>query len=183
MCNETGILKQGVETIAIQRGRIETNEGIGREQDECQERSADQPLNRKCSCKQRLRQVLPEHRDSAAKDAEDQHPKQHRTLVVPPDTGDLVGERLVRMRIHRNKLNREVGHDECHGQADEGSTQENKLPHCCALRDGHEPRMPFHSAIVGYGRLNQRKHKRKDQCKVANLGDHLPAPARWAFRI
>ena len=54
----------------------------------------------------------PQTSDHGAEQRQDQHPEQHRALVVAPGAGDLVDQRLRRVRVQRDQPHREVGDDE-----------------------------------------------------------------------
>ena len=65
------------------------------------------------------RQIVAEHRHRRAEDGEDQHPQQHRALVVAPHAGNLVDQRLGRMRILGHVEHREIRDDIGMGQRNE----------------------------------------------------------------
>ena len=51
----------------------------------------------------------PNSGDQRAEERQDQHPEQHRAFVVAPDAGDLVDQRLRRMRVLPDVRDREIG--------------------------------------------------------------------------
>ena len=77
--------------------------------DEEQEGDADRALHREHVGLAAARQIVAEGRDRRAEQREDQHPEQHRAFVIAPDAGDLVEQRLGRMRVLPDILHREVG--------------------------------------------------------------------------
>ena len=94
MDGEADILQHRVEVLPFDRRRIEAGERVRRGQDEQQEGGADPALHGEHVGAQRGRQVAPEHRDQRAEEGEDQHPQQHRALMVAPGSGDLEQHRL-----------------------------------------------------------------------------------------
>ena len=94
-----------------------------------EEGGGDPGLDRQHQRLQPVRQVAAEGRDQRAEQREDQHPEEHRALVVPPDAGDLVEERLRRMRVLDDVEQREVGDDVGVDQRREGDADEQELRH------------------------------------------------------
>ena len=94
--------------------------GIGGEDDEEQEGDGDDGLHGQHVGAQRRRQVAPNSATAAAEQGEDQHPQQHRAFVVPPHAGDLVEQRLGRMRVGPHVLDREIRRDVGVHERDEG---------------------------------------------------------------
>ena len=84
MDGEADVLQHRVEVLPFDRRRIEAGERVRRRQDEQQEGGADPALNGQHVGAQRRRQVAPEHRDQRAEEGEDQHPQEHRALMVAP---------------------------------------------------------------------------------------------------
>ena len=109
MDGEADVLQDRVEVAALDRRRRQPRERIRGRQDEEQEGRADPALHRQHGGAQARRQIAAEHRDQRAEEGEDQHPEQHRALVVPPGAGDLVEQRLQRVRILPDVCDREIG--------------------------------------------------------------------------
>jgi len=87
------------EIAALERRRDQPRERIGRRQDESQKRCADQALHAERVGAQPLRERPAGHGDQRAERRQDQRPQQHRSFVVTPHAGDLVDQRLHRVRI------------------------------------------------------------------------------------
>ena len=117
---ETGILKQRVQVVPVERRGFDPRERIGCEQHQRQERRGDRALHREDPRFQPRRKAAAEQRDQAAEQRQHQHPKQKRSFVVPPNAGELVEQRLRRMGVPRHQLDREVRRRERVGQRREG---------------------------------------------------------------
>src|SRR5215467_15645546 len=96
MDGEAGILQDWVEVAALDRRRLEAEEGIRGRQDEKVERERDPGLNRQHIGLEPRRQVGAEDRHQGAEDTEDENPQHHRAFMVSPHTSDLVDQRLRR---------------------------------------------------------------------------------------
>ena len=93
------VLEQWVEIGAVQRRRRQPREGIGGGRQKQQKADPDQPLHPQHTGPQRRRQGHTEKGDGGAEQSQDQHPQQHRALVIAPDAGHLVQHRHRRMGI------------------------------------------------------------------------------------
>ena len=122
---------------------------------------------------QRRRQIAAEQRDHRAEQREDQHPQQHRAFVVPPHAGDLVEQRLRRMRILEHVGDREVGRDIAGRQRREGDGDERELRQRGRSRDAHQRVVAPARADHRHDRLDQREPERQHQCVMADLCDHF----------
>ena len=94
MDREADILKDRIEVATFKGRRIDAREGVGCGEDEEQERRANQTLHRQDIGTQRCRQIRTEPRHQSPEKGENQNPEQHRALVVSPNPGDLVEDRL-----------------------------------------------------------------------------------------
>ncbi len=137
MDGEAEILQHRVEIAALDRRRIEPDERIGRRQDEQEEGGADGALHGQHIGSQRRRKVGAEDGDQRAEEGQDQHPEQHRAFVIAPGSGDLVDQRLQRMRVLPDARHREIG--ACIGdcQRRERERGERKAGHRDRTADRH----------------------------------------------
>ena len=118
------------------------------------------------------RQVGAEQGDGGAEDGEDQHPQQHGALVVPPHAGDLVDQRLGRVRVGPHGLDREVGRDVGVHEGEEGEEHEGELGKRGRLGDGHQARIAAARAPRRQRHLHQRHGERQDEGEMSELDDH-----------
>ena len=138
---ERGVLQHRIEALPVEGRRVEPDEGVGRDDDEEQKRRGDRALHGKHIGLQLARQVGAVGRDRRAEQREDQHPQHHGAFMVPPHAGDLVDERLRRMRVGPDILQREVRGDVGHHQRREGNRDEQELHLRRRHRDGHQLRV------------------------------------------
>ena len=103
--------------------------------------AAIQPCTASTSAFSRSGRLRAEGRDERAEQREDQHPEEHRALVVPPDAGDLVEERLRRMRVLDDVEQREIGDDIGVDERGEGEADEQELRHRRRRGDGRQARV------------------------------------------
>ena len=135
--------------------------------------AAIQRLHRQHQRLQPVRQVAAEGRDQRAEQRQDQHPEQHRALVVAPDAGDLVEERLRRMRIlddverARNRRRRRRGSARRRRGRRAGTAST-----AAGARDRHQPLVAAQRADQRHGRLDKRQRERQHQGEMAEFGDH-----------
>jgi hypothetical protein len=153
------------------RGR-QPLEGVGGEQQKGQKRDADQALDAERAGVQARRQVAPECRQRRPEERQDQHPEQHGALVVSPDAGDLVEQRLRRMRVLRHVGDGEIGDDVGVGERAEGDGDQQKLRQ--RRRLGHRHHRPIAPRRAGQRQraLQQRHQGGEDQGEMADLRDH-----------
>ena len=180
MEGQAGILEQRVQALALDGRRIEPQERVRGQDDKCQKTDADQPLHRQHPRAQGRRQVTAERRDHQAVDGEDQHPKDHRALVVSPHTGNLVEHRLQRVGILGDVRDREVGNDERPGQAPEGQGNEHELTGRRGPPQLHQPRIAALRTDQRQRSLDYRQAERENEGVMSNLRDHgLAPPFHW----
>ena len=176
MDGERGILEDRVQAVALDGRRNQAQEGIGDRDDEEQEERRDQTLDGEHAGLQAQRQVVAENGDRRAEGGEDEDPQDHGAFVVAPHAGDLVDERLFRVRVLGDVQHREIGrhiepHEAQEGRGDEdelgfgggagGAEQQNVVPGRSPMR---------HDALEDGGRQGERQHE------VAKFGDHGAAP-------
>ena len=135
--------------------------------------AAIQRLHREDERLQPVGQVAAEGGDQRAEQREDEDPEEHRALVVPPDAGDLVEERLRRMRILDDVEEREIRDDVGVDQRREGEADEQEL------RDRGRRARPRSAAGRGAcapqnGTLDwtSGQRQRQDESEMAEFGDH-----------
>jgi hypothetical protein len=86
-------LQDRIEVAALVRCLRQPQERIRGGENEQVERRGDPRLHRQHVGFKGGRQVAAEGRDQRAEQREDQHPEQHRALVVAPHAGELVDQR------------------------------------------------------------------------------------------
>ena len=184
MKREARVLQQRVQVATVDRRRIEALERVGRKQDEGEEGDRDHRLHRQRSGAQARRQIAAECGDRGAEHGKDQHPHEHRSLVIAPHARDLVEHRLGRVAVLINVGQRKVGSDVGVGQAGEGDRKEERLSLRRRPRQRHQRRVVAVRAPERHDCLRQRHAERQDDGKVSEFGDHGSAPFHWpaAFR-
>jgi hypothetical protein len=111
MYREADVLQHRIEVAALDRRAGDAQERIRGDQDEQIEGAGDPALHRQHMRAQRQRQVVAEGSDQAAEQRQDRHPQQHRAFMIAPYAGDLVKQRLGRMRVLVDVDDGEVGRD------------------------------------------------------------------------
>ncbi|MCY1246804.1 hypothetical protein D9M72_600760 [compost metagenome] len=132
MNGEADILEDRVQVLAFTRRRDQPRKRIGRQQNEERKGHRDPGLDRKHIRLQRFRQVAPEGCDQCREERQDQQPQQHRSLVVPPHTRDLVDQRLQGMGVFPDVANREVRGHIGEGEHNESESDQQKTGDRCA---------------------------------------------------
>ena len=176
MEGEAGILEDGVEIATFDGRLIEAQERVRGEDHESEKRDRDHRLYGERAGLERRRQMAAEGGNRAAEQREDQDPEQQRALVVSPHAGDLVEQRLHRVRVLRHVDDREIRRDVAPGQAAEGEDDQGEL----CVRSGPGER---HRALIAALRAEQRHHglhagrrQRQHQREMADLRDHVTCP-------
>ena len=179
MRRERRVLEDRIEALAIERRRVETQERVRGEQHEGEKTDPDQPLHRQDPGLERGRQVGPEQRDGAAVQREDPHPQHERALVIAPRGGDLVDQRLGRVRVGRDVDDREIGRGEGVDQRAERHADEHELAERGGAGERDQTGVAARRAPQRQRALHQRQAERQDQGVVTDLDDHgfSPAPA------
>ena len=177
MHREADVLQHRIEVAPLDRRGGEPRERVGGHQDEEIEGGRDPGLHREHAGAQRQRQIVAEQRDHGAEQRQDRHPQQHRAFVVPPHAGDLVEQRLHRVRILEH-----VGDGEIRGhvqgdQRDEGQAGEDELRQCRRAADIHQRNVALMRAKHRHGGLDQRQRERQHQGIMSALCNHWVAPA------
>ena len=120
MDREAEVLQDRVEVIPLDGRLREAQKGVGRQQNEEQERRANPGLNRQSGRRQIHRHGPRAQRHERAEEGEDQHPQEHGALMVAPDARDFIDEGLRRMGILDHVQQREIRDEIGVGQRREG---------------------------------------------------------------
>ena len=179
MEGEARVLQQRVQVRAIDGGRVEPDEGVGRQYDEQREDGTDEPLHAQHARFEAVRQIAAEGRNAAAEDGQDEDPQQHGAFMVPPDAGDLVDHRLGGMAVLINVDDREIGRDEGVGQRREGSGEQDKLQACGTGGHRHQAGIVQLRAVQTEGCLGEGNRHGEHENEMAKLGDHSPVSFHW----
>ena len=141
-------------------------------EDEAEEGDGDRGLHGEDAGAQGGRQVAAPDRHHGAEEGEDEHPEQHRALVVAPGSGQLVDHRLRRVGVERDEAHREVGDGEGAHQRGEGGERQQELHD--GRRDG-EPH-PVGPAAGGADHRHHHLHdgdeEGEDEGEVPQFDDH-----------
>ena len=121
--SEAGILQQRVHSLAVHWRRPDAVEGVRGGQAEQLEAGCGATEHGNHARAQPGRQVAAERRDGAPAQREDQAPEQDRALVVAPDPGDLVEQRLRDGAVLGDVLHREIVGDRRLRQAQEADRE------------------------------------------------------------
>jgi hypothetical protein len=172
MHRQTEILQDRIEIAALGRHLGQPPKRTRCEEDEEVEGRRDPGLHRQHVGLEGRRQIDAEQRDQCAEYGEDQHPQQHRALVVAPNAGDLVDQRHLRMRVLVNNGDREVRRDVANGERAKGQRNEGKLRQRGGVGEFHQRNIAHARTDDRRGRLDQRQCKRQYKCVVTKFGDH-----------
>ena len=176
MEGECGVLQHGVQPLPVERRGTQPRERIRRGDDEQKKRRGDRALHGEHIRLELARQIGAEDRDRRAEQSEDQYPENHRAFVIPPHARDLVEQRLRRMRIAPDILDREIRGDVRRHQRDEGDRDQNELH----LRSRSGDRGKLGIAEARAEQRQQHLHdgdaKREDQRVMTGLSNH---PVPW----
>ncbi len=171
---EARVLQQRIEIVAVE-GRVdETRERVRGEQEEAEEGRGDGGLDRQDPGAQGRRQVAAPPGDHGAEKRQDQHPEQHRALVVAPGSGDLVEHRFERVRIGGHQPDREVRDDEGVHQREKGRQRQGELDRRRRDRDAHPVGPAARRADHRHDGLDQGDNQGEDEGKVPQFDDHSP---------
>ena len=176
MHGEADVLQHRIEVAALDRRIGDAQERIRGDQDEQIERAGDPGLHRQHMRAQRQRQIVAEGRDQAAEQRQDRHPQQHRSFVIAPDAGDLVDQRLHRMRILEHVDDGEIRGDVQHHQRRERDRHEQQLRQRGRARDIHQGGVAPARAGDRHRGLDQRQRQRQHQRVMSGFRDHRIAP-------
>jgi hypothetical protein len=176
MHGQPDVLQHRIEVPALDRRIGDPQKRIRGQEDEEIEGAGDPGLDRKHVRAQRQRQIVAEGGDQAAEQRQDRDPEQHRAFVIAPDSGDLVDQRLHRMRILEHVDDREVRGDVQRHQCDERRRHEQQLRERGGARDIHQRQIAPSRAEQRHGGLDQRQSEREHQRVMSGLRDHRIAP-------
>ncbi len=172
MKRQTRILQQGVQILAVHRRPHQPQKRIRGKQDKGNKRDPDRALHRQNPRPQAIGQVSAKDRRRSAEKRQDKHPKQHRALVVPPNTADLVKHRLGGVRIRYNQPQREIrGHEGIH-QYRKGKPEQQELRDRSRLRQRHPRRLPPVRADHRHDGLHKGHAKRQNQREMSKFHQH-----------
>jgi hypothetical protein len=121
---------------------------------------------------ERGRQVRAEPGRPGPEERQDQNPKQQRALMVPPDAGDLVDQRLVGMGVRDNKGEREIRPDEGQRQHAERHRRQQKLDGRGGGGQPHPAGPAAACADQRHHRLHEGHQKGEDQREMAKFCGH-----------
>ncbi len=180
MDREAEVLQHGIEVAPLERRRLETRERIRRQEDEGEEGARDQALHRKDIGAQDRRQAAAEDDDERSKDAEDQHPEQHRAFVIAPDAGDLVDRRRGAVRILRDIEHRKIRRQMRVDERARCKRDSRELPERARRADRGETLVAAQRTPERQRRLQEREREREGERVMADLDDHGLASAPCA---
>ena len=137
MEGEAGVLQQRVQVLPVHRRNGQPQEGVRGEQQEGQKGHPDHPLHGQHTGAQGRRQVASEPGHAGPIQRQDQHPEQKRAFVVPPDAGNLVDQRLERVRVLHHQPQRKVRGHKGIGQRGKGKADQQQLRRGSRFCDRH----------------------------------------------
>ena len=172
MDREERVLQDGIETGALHRRVRDPDERIGRKRRVADEQKAEQSLNAHGHGAEVCRQSAARQHDRRAKARQRQIPEQHRAFVAAPDRGDLVKERLFRVRIVGDVQHGEVRRDEGGHEAREGKGDRDKGDQRRALSGAAERGVAPAPTGERQARLSGGQGEGQDQRKRAQLDNH-----------
>ena len=176
MHREADVLQHRIEIAALDRRTGDAQERIRGDQDEEIERAGDPGLHGQHMRTQRQRQIVAEGSDQAAEQRENRYPEQHRSFVIAPHAGDLVDQRLHRVRILEHVDDGEIQFDVQHHQRRERRRHEQQLRQRRGARDVHQGVITPARAGDRHRGLDQRQRERQHQRVMPGFRDHLEAP-------
>ena len=180
MHREANVLQHRVEVAALDRRARDAQKRIRGDEDEQIECSRDPALHRQHMRTQRQRQIVAESGDQAAEQRQDKHPEQHRSFVIAPHAGDLVEQRLHRVRILEHVDDGEIRHHVQHRQQRKRRRHEQQLRERTGASDIHQGMIAAARAEQRHGGLDQRQSKRQHQRVMPGFRDHFEAPCTGA---
>ena len=177
MEGEAGVLQHRVEAVAVERRRHQAR-GTGSEVNRMNSRKPApiMPCTASTRARERRRQIVAEQRDRGAEQRQDQHPEHHRALVVAPDAGDLVEQRLGRVAVLDDIEHREIRGDVGVDQRREGEARSARTapaPWRCA--DRHQPASRARRAAQRHARCTSASSSARTSAKWPSLDDHRAA--------
>ncbi len=177
MDGQPDVLQHRIEVPALDGRRQQTQERVGGSDDESQKGEADPALDGEDQRLQPVGQIAAEGRHKGAEEREDEDPEEHGALVVPPDAGDLVEQRQLRVRVLGDVEHREIGDDMRLYECGEGQGDQQEQRQRSRRRHGHQVAVVLQRAVERDGRLDQRQKQRQHQCEMAKLGNHFACAA------
>ena len=104
MDRQSRVLKDRIKTVAVGRRIDKSRERIRCRDDKGKEAQSDQTVDAEHVGLQPVRQISSEQCDGGAEQGQDQDPEKHGSLVIAPYPGNLIEQRLQRMRIRGDNL-------------------------------------------------------------------------------
>jgi hypothetical protein len=176
MDREPGILEQRVEVAPLDRRLGDAGERVRGREDEDQERVRDRALDRERVGAQAIGHAGAGERHHGAEQRQDQHPQEHRALVVPPHAGKLVDERLLRVRVLDDVEHREVGGHVGARQRRERESDEREHRERRRAGDSHEDRIAGAGAPERDDELDERQPECEREREMTGLDQHGGSP-------
>ena len=179
MDREADVLQQRVEPGAFHRRHRQALERVGGQEQEGIEAQCHEALHRQRRAHGAFGQALLEGCQQTARRGQHADPQQHRALVVTPGAGELVDQRLHRMRIGRHQLDRQVGDGEGIEQQEEGQHRQERLhDRGRAGVDRQRRGFAFGNAQGHRARdhLQHRQRRSEPQGGKSDFGNHCSAP-------
>ena len=129
-----------------------------------------------CTARTRARsaggRLRPNSGDRGAEQRQDEHPQEHRALVVAPYAAHFVEQRLHAVRVRRDVGEREVGDDIGVRQREVRDRDEQELRQRRRPRPGGQGRVASGRADQRHDGLQRGDAQRQDQRKMPDFGDH-----------
>jgi hypothetical protein len=126
---EADVLEQRVKARALGSRDRQTLERVRRQQEEGIEAQGHHPLHRKRRAHGAFRQTPLEGREHPARQRQHADPQQHRAFMIAPGAGQLVDQRLHRVRIAGDQLDRQISDRKGPEQHRESQHREQRLHH------------------------------------------------------
>ncbi len=179
---EPDILQDRVEIAPLDRRRIEPGKRVRGHQNKQKERHANHALDRQHGGLQGRGQIAPERGDESAEQRQDQHPQQHRALVIAPCAGDLVEHRLLRMRVLEHVDDGKIRHHVGRDQHRESQTRHRETGDGDRPADSHQAGIAGACAQERQRHLDQRQRECQHEGEMSGLDHHGATPGRAARR-
>ena len=173
MERETGVLQKRVQILTVERRRFEPQERVGCEQDEGEKRHCDRGLHRQHPGAQGRRQAFAKPGRHRAEQCQDQHPKQQRAFVIPPNPSDLVDHRFQGVGVVDHQTEREIRGHKGIGQRPETDRGQHELRRCGGIGHRHPARSALGGANHRHDHLEDGHHKGQDEGEMSEFYDHV----------
>jgi len=175
---EPRILQQGVEILPVEGGHRQPLERVRGKYDEGEKGHADHRLHTQDTRPQSGWKIAAEPCRHRTEKRHDQHPQQHRSLMVTPCAGDLVEHRLGGMAVEGDQPQREIRRDEGPHQRPECKRRQQELCGGGRISRCHPARPSFLCPNKRNHRLETGDQKGEDQREVPEFCNHAPSIER-----